>query len=74
MSKVFFATPLYDGRLQFTAARAMLSTASKRHAVIGEPFVGSLLTDNCTRAWVEALNRRDVDPELRWFAMLHDDI
>src|SRR4051812_18832345 len=74
MSKVFLATPQYDGRSFFFSTQAALVAATRRHDVRVYPFQSSLLPHNCTTAWAHALNLRDNDPDLKWFAMLHDDI
>src|SRR5262245_59259900 len=74
MSNVYLFTPLYDGRLRFSAANSMLLAGSRRHTVKAFHVEGSLLSRQCTMGWADALNLRDREPSCEWFAQLHDDI
>jgi hypothetical protein len=74
MSNVFLATPLYDGRIHFSACCALTLHGSRQHNVRLFSFQGSLLPYNCTKAWAQALDARDAGEDYKWFAMLHDDI
>jgi hypothetical protein len=70
---VFIACPTHDGRLDFTTAKAMFNTATKKHGTIVVSNRSSLLTWNCNNLWYMALNARE-KYHLTWFAMLHSDI
>jgi hypothetical protein len=72
MSKVYLACPLYDGTVQFGAARGIWNSSRLHQVQIGT-MKFSLIPLNCSTHWCIALNMRK-DHDLKWFAMLHADV
>jgi hypothetical protein len=72
MSNVYLACPLYDGTLQFGAARGIWNSSRQHQVRVGEMKL-SLIPHNCTAHWCVALNLQK-ELNLQWFAMLHADV
>lgn len=74
---IYMTQPSYGGGVR-KSHRQFDGDASKR---VGKDFLtmrgmtgGSLLAQSFNGAWCEALNLREAGHNIRWFAMLHDDI
>lgn len=71
MAEVFLGIPTYNGWMHRGCAAAAYGMPSTKHAVVTQPWGGSMLNGNCNRLLSIALSGRD---RFTWYAQLHADI
>lgn len=73
MDTVYLASPAFRG-MRGDVAAAFYRHASQRRNLYLRVGASSLLTQSFNALWCAALNMRRTEPQLKYFAMLHDDI